>query len=150
VRDLDAEGHERVAHPEVDAGRQAVRRRPEGVTEDVLEGDGMVGREDGHHLVVRAVDGDRGQGDRRGGVAGRRLDQHLHGGHLAPHEALVALVGDHDDVVGEAVEPPHRRLEQGLVAEQREERLGALRARQGPQARPAAPGQDDDVHRDPF
>ena len=47
----------------------------------------------------------------------------------------------------DAGEPPHRRLEEALVAEQRHERLGALGARQRPQAGAAPARHHDHVHR---
>ena len=71
---------------------------------------------------------------------------------LGAHQLLVPLVGDDRDVDRDAVpvdagEPPHRRLEEALVAEQRHERLGALRARQRPQAGAAPARHHDHVHR---
>ena len=94
----------------------------------------------------------RGERDRRRGVAPGGLDQHPDVRELGAHELLVSLVGDDRDVDRDAVaidagEPPHGRLEQALVAEQRHERLGALRARQRPQAGAAPARHHDHVHR---
>ena len=68
-------------------------------------------------------------------------------GELGPHELLVSLVGHDRDVDRDAVaiEPASRRTvawRRRLVAEQRQERLGALGARQRPQAG-AAPARHD-------
>ena len=63
--------------------------------------DQVVGREDGHHLVLGAVDCERGQRDRRGGVAARRLEDDPGIRHLVPHEVGVGRTDDDPDA-GEA------------------------------------------------
>ena len=111
----------------------------------------MVRRQHDHHVVVGAVDVHRGERDGGRGVA-RRLDEDVDAGQLGTDERLVPLVRHDRHVHGhalarEAVQPPDRGLEEGLVAEQREERLRPLRSRQRPQARATAPRHHDHVHR---
>ena len=65
---------------------------------------------------------------------------------LLADESLVAPVGDHRDVVGQAGQALDRPLQEGALAEQRQERLGALGAAQRVEAGPAAAGQDDGIH----
>ena len=75
-----------------------------------------------------------------------RLDHDAHARCLLADDALVAPVGDDRDVVGQAGQALDRPLQEGALAEQRQERLGALGAAQRVQAGPAAAGQDDGIH----
>ena len=86
--------------------------RPEDVAVDAVARrvDVGVGRHDDHHLVVGPVDGERRQGDRRGGVPAHRLEEHPAVGQLVADEALVAPVGHDRDVVRR--QPGGRRLQE--------------------------------------
>ena len=65
---------------------------------------------------------------------------------LLADDPLVAAIGDDRDVVGQAGQALDRPLQQGALAEQWQERLGALGAAQRVEAGPAAAGQDDGIH----
>ena len=105
-----------------------------------------VGGDDEHDVLGRPVEGRRREGDRGGRVATHRLEQQGGVGHLVADDPLVAAVGDDRDVVGQAAQPPLGGLEQGFVAEQREEGLRALGPAQRMESGPATAGHDDGVH----
>ena len=142
---LDAERDERVVDAE-GARRKVLGRGAQDVAEGLLALDRLVGRQDEHDLVGRAIDGERGQGDRGRGVAPERLEQHGDVGELVADEPLVAPVGDDRDVVGQRAQARGRRLEQGLGSQQREEGLGPLGPTEGVEPGPATAGHDDAVH----
>ena len=116
----------------------------------------VVGGKDQHHRVgigLRQLVSDHGDGRR--GAAAARLEiertQRASGRlHLVLHQE--AMVEARDDGRGldaaHARQPLERGLEGALIAEQRKELLGIALARHGPQARAAAPGEDDgmEVH----
>ena len=90
----------------------------EHAAEDVLALDRVVGRQDEHHLVLGAVDGERGERDRRGRVPALGLgDDAADTRHLPRHESGVALIRHdvHVADIDERVEPRDRPLEQRLV-----------------------------------
>ena len=103
-------------------------------------------RDDEHDVVRWPIEGDRRERDRGRRVATHRLEQQGGFGELVADQALVATVGHDRDVVGQPPQPPLRRLEQGLVAEQRQEGLRALGPAQGVESGPTAAGHDDGVH----
>ncbi len=112
----------------------------------------MIGGQHDHHLVDGAVDGERREGDGRGGVPGVWLGQHRDPGELILDVADVALVGDDRDVLGPQVQlvPVHEardgQLEERVAPKQGQERLGAFGPAEGMQPGPTAAGQDDGVH----
>ena len=125
---------------------EVLGRRAEDSLEDRHVLDRLVGRQDDHDLVVGAVDDQRRERDRGRGVATERLEDERRVRDLVADQPLVAPVGDHRDVVGQALEALDRALEQRPFAEQRQEGLRALGAAEGMEAGPTAAGQDDGVH----
>ena len=150
---MDAERHERVLDVER-PGRKVIRRGAEHPPKDAFPGvvDRMVGGQHDHHLVLGSIDGERREGDRRGGVPGMRLGQHRDPGELVLDIADVALVCDDRDVLRPKVEllaaqePGDRQLQERVAPKQRQERLGAFGPAEGVQPGPTAAGQDDGVH----
>ena len=141
----DAERDERVVDAE-GAGGKVLGSRPQDVAEGLLAFDGLVGRQDEHDLVGRAIDGERGQGDRGRRVAPEWLEQQGDVGELVADQPFVAPVGDDRDVVGQGAQARGRRLEQGLGSQQREEGLGPLGSTEGVEPGPTTAGHDDAVH----
>ena len=90
----------------------------------------------------------RREGDRRGRVPTVRLDDQPDVRDLIADELAVAPIRDAEDVVlaDERRDPAHGPLEEGLVAEERQEGLRALRPAERPEPGPASAGQDHDVH----
>ena len=115
-------------------------------------GDDMVGRHHQQHRVG-AIRRCRQGGQREGGcgIAANRFQDHrarlAHQSQLFRDDKAVLLVAHHhrcrqiepDDALGAA----HRGLQQRIVANQRQQLLGILLARQGPQAGTGATGQDN-------
>ena len=89
----------------------------------------MIGRQDEHHLVFRAFEAHRRQGDGGGGVPTDGLGHHPHRGQLHPHDAPVTTIGHDEDVLwtDDVAESVHRELEKRPLPEQRQERLWATR-----------------------
>ena len=128
------------------ARSSAAIRRTSWYTPSRVRVDVGVGRHDEHDVFGWPVERGRGEGDRRGRVATHRLQEELRVGHQVTDDPLVPTVGDDRDVVGQAAQPPLGRLEQGLVAEQRQEGLRALGPAQWVESGPATAGHDDGVH----
>ena len=116
--------------------------------------DGLVGRKDDHDLVVRAVDGLRGQRHGGRGVAPDGLTQDVACGDARDRladQVGVAHVGDDEDVgqLDEWREPRRgRRQQAATVLQQRQERLGLAIAAERPESGAPSPGHDDGVHAD--
>ena len=149
--DVDAERDERRLDVERALGQARGSRQDR--PEDVLAFDRMVGRQDEHDLVVRSIDEDSGEGNRRRRVPPGRFGDHPDARALGPHEVPVPPIGDHRDVqrghgelhvIANAVD---RELQERPAAEKRQERLGCLGTAQRPEPRAAAPGEDHHVHR---
>ncbi len=148
--DLGAERHERIVDPERPGG-QPLRRDADDVGVDALTGrvDVRVRGDDEHDVVVGPIDGRRRQGDRGGRVATHRLEQEAGVRELVADDALESAVGHDRDVVGQPAQPSRGRLDEGLVAQEWQERLGVLGAAQGVEPRPATAGHDHGVHAGP-
>ena len=116
--------------------------------------DSLVGGKDDHDLVVRTVDGLRGQRHGGRGVAPDGLTQHVTCGDVRDRfadQVRVAHVGDDEDVgqLDERGEPRRgRRQQAAAVLQQRQERLGLAVAAERPETGAPSPGQDDGVHAD--
>ena len=129
-----------------------VARSLAAISQDAPEGvlargiDVGIRRDDEHDVVRWPVQGDGRERDRGRGVATHRLEQQGRFGELVADQPLVAALGHDRDVVGQPPQPPLRGLEQGLVAEQRQEGLRALGPTQGMESGPTAAGHDDGVH----
>jgi hypothetical protein len=108
--------------------------------------DRLVGRQHQHHLVLGAIDreGRKRNGGRR--ISSEWLDEDRRARDLRANEPFVASVRDHRDVVGDAVEAGHGRLEQRLVTGQRQERFRTFGSAQRVQPGPAPAGHDHRVH----
>jgi len=143
--DLDSQGDKWIGNVE----RRAPRNLG-GVSQHALvDGDvrdRLIGRQDQHHLVVRTLDRHRRECDGRRRVATHRLEQERRRWCLVANERLVLAIGDDRDVVGHAAEPIDRRLEQGTLTEERQERFGPLGRAQRVETGAPAAGQDDGVH----
>ena len=139
--------------PSVTSGRSSSAGDLPGLGEHVprsgpRRSDQVVGREDGHHLVVRAVDRERGQRDGRGGVASRRLEDDPGIRHLGPDEVGVGGTDDDPDA-GQArhqPQPVDRPLDERPLVEQRQEGLRAIRAAERAQPGAAPARKDHRVH----
>ena len=130
------------------AASAAVPRRGQEV---LLVGDVVVGRQDDHHVVHRPLDRQSGEGDGRGGVAAERLADQVppeERARLLGHQRQVALVGNHICFGGahQRRDAFQRQLEEALVTQQRQERLGPRAAAERPQTGPAAAGQYHGIH----
>ena len=150
---LDAERDERILDVERASGEVVSRASEHGAKDLLALGvDRVVGGQHDHDLVDGPVDGERREGDGRGGVPGVWLGQHRDPGELILDVADVALVGDDRDVLGPQVElvTVHEagdgQLEERVAPKQGEERLGAFGPAEGMQPGPTAAGQDDGVH----
>ena len=114
----------------------------------------VVGRQDEHHVVVGAIEGGRRERDRRGRVAADGLGQeHVLAElrQLLADDAHVPAVGHDGDVPGGdelGHDPVPRPLQQRPIPDQGQERLGALRAGERPEAGASPAGEDDCVHRE--
>ena len=111
----------------------------------------MVGRQYQQHRVVATLHGaQRSHGDGGGRVAADRFqDQRGRRGAdlaqlLGDHEP-VFFIGNHQRRIGarQAAQSQPGGLQQGFLAQQRQELLGMRLARQGPEARAGAAGKDD-------
>ena len=140
------------AHAEGDdvAGAGGLRGGGEVRVQHVGVGDHVIGGEQPQHRVgIVLGDQDRGGGDGGGGVAADRLQQDARRGDAGGAELLgdqeAVLLVAHDDRRGEAVAAGAERgfLEQGVLGDQRPELLGEALARDRPEARAGAAGQDD-------
>ena len=113
-------------------------------------GDRMVGGEQPQHRVgVVFGDQDGGGGDRGGAVAADRLQHDARRGDAGGAELLgdqeAVLLVAHDDRRREALAVGAQRglLQQGAIGDQRPKLLGEAFARDRPEARAGAAGEDD-------
>ena len=113
------------------------------IGDDVVGGKGD---DDGAIIARQRIAG--AGGDRRAGIAPRRLEQDIglgaDGGKLLGNEELVLTVGHHDRPSKQARigDPAHSFLEGRQRAEQRQELLGPVLARRRPQPRAGAAAHD--------
>ncbi len=128
------------------AARRLLDRRVEGR----FVADHVVGRQHQQQRVIAICQGlQRGDRDGRSGIAAYRLEDQCLRQHLAlaqllgSHEAVL-LVGDHDRCrAGDGSNPLPGGLQHGVIADQRQELLRIGLARQRPQPRARAAGQND-------
>ena len=134
------------------AARSAAARRASEV--GVIVPHGLVGRKDDHDLVVRSVDGLRGQGHGGRGVAPDGLTDDVgerQGRHGLADEGCVAHVRDDEDVSGPdewGQAADGRGQQAAAILQQRQERLGLAVAAERPETGAPSPGHDDGVHGD--
>ena len=138
--------------PGLRGGQRRAHRRVEGrdITDHMVRGQHQQHRIDRAGLRGDALEGGvRRQRDGRRGVAaegledrGARLDRQLP--QLLGHQEAVRLVADHHRRGGgEAVQAQHRLLQHRALAGQRQQLLGIKLARQRPQPRTCAAGEND-------
>ena len=112
----------------------------------------MVRRQHDHHVPAVPLHRQCGQGYRGCGVPADRLtDEVARGelGRLLGDETEVTLLGNNDHVarIDQWLDTPESELEHALLAEERQERLGARSATQRPQPGTRAASQDNRIHR---
>jgi hypothetical protein len=113
--------------------------------------DKLVGRKHSQHGVgVGGPNNLRGQPDAGRRVALGRLGQHLSSGHfrkLADDLPAKVLASQNPDALGRdhRAQAVHGFLNQGALAQQREQLLGAALSAAGPETRASAPSQDEAV-----
>ena len=132
VAGLGAVGRDPQGHQSPAAGRDLGRGR-ESAPQPLLVGNVGVGRQNQHHLVVRPGDGLGRERHGRGRVAAHRLAQEIRRRELRQlfaDERQVAPLGDDVDVgrLDQRRKSRHAALDQRLLAQQPQERLGAARA----------------------
>ena len=118
-------------------------------------GDDMIGGHHQQHRVALRGGMQRGEGQRRGRAAARRLEDDCprlrpDPAQLIGHQKAILLVAQQQrcGIERQALEPPRRFLEQAQLPVQRQQLLGVLLARQRPQARAGAAAEYDglDLH----
>jgi hypothetical protein len=146
-RRLDSDGDER------SGGCRLPRAGPQVAAEGRGVADEVVGGQDGHDgLRVAAQDEAHAKGHGRGGVSLGRLGHDVLRRQLPAglaHGGLLLAVGQHEDMRGRhrVAEPLDRLLQHRAPGEQFQELLGPGLPAVGPEAFPAAAGQDEDVKR---
>ena len=146
----DAEGDERTLRRGLGADRNRLLKGRE-------VGDDVIGRHHQQDRIALLRRGQRGEGERRRGVAPHRFEHDLR----RSHTDLAQLLGDDEAVflVGDHQRPwihVHRRkaleagggfLQQGVVAGERQQLLGIALARGRPQTRAGAAGENHALDR---
>ena len=133
------------------AGLGRFHRDQHGGAECILVRDHMVGWQHQQHRVLPVLHGaDRSHGNGRRGIAPHRFQdqrgwRNADLAQLLGNHEPVFFIGNHQRRIGarQAAQAQPGGLQQGVLAQQRQELLGMRLAGQGPKARAGAAGKDD-------